>query len=115
MSEGDIVQNVLILSRLVVEASDMGGLPTVSGVTHDGRSVQFLAEADQSVNVKTLEFQQTPVLVLVDQLLEPFAGMLQVPARALLSVVPMASGEIQALLDRGEGDALLRVVREQLS
>jgi hypothetical protein len=114
MKENLLMQHALILNRLIPETGLDGRVEQISAVTHDGRSVRFESEPEQRINATTLQFQQTPLLILTDQLLEPFPGMLQVPPQALIAVVPMASADIAALLDRQEGDRLLEAVSAQL-
>lgn len=109
------MQHVLIINRLMPEPDGAGALVGISGVTHDGQSVRFEAGSDQRINLQTLEFQKTPLLLLSDRVLEPFPDLLQVPADALIAIVPMSSAQISALLDRGEGDRLKAAVRDQLS
>jgi len=115
MKENLLMRHALILNRLIPESGLDGRVARISAVTHDGRSVRFESEPEQRMNVTALEFQQPPLLLLTDQLLEPFSGMLLVPPRALVAVVPMAAAEIKALLARNEGDRLLEVVLDQLA
>lgn len=108
------MRHALILNRLIPEAGPDGRVAQISAVTHDGRSIRFGSAPEQRINVTTLEFQQPPLLVLSDQLLDPFPGMQLVPPQALLAVVPMASADIAALLERGEAERLLAAVSDQL-
>ncbi len=108
------MQHALILNRLIPEQDGAGRVCAINAVTHDGRSVRFESDPQQRVNLTALEFQQPPLLLLMDQLLEPFPGMLAVPSSALVAVVPLGAEQIRTLLSEGQGDALLRATSEQL-
>lgn len=108
------MQHALILNRLIPEQEVDGRICAINAVTHDGRSVRFESDAQQRINLTALEFQQTPLLVLVDQLLEPFSGMLTVPSQALLAIVPIEAERIKAMLSAGQGDELLSAARDQM-
>ncbi|MBR9882332.1 MAG: hypothetical protein GYB21_01150 [Oceanospirillales bacterium] len=104
----------MILTRIVPERGVDGALLAVSGVTHDGRAVRFEAQAEQRINLTSLEYQRAPLLLLVDRIYEPFSGAISVPGDALLSIVPLPPGHLKELLDRHEGDQLLQAVSLQL-
>lgn len=108
------MQHALILIRILPERAPDGALQAIMGITHDGRSVRFDAQADQQVNLVALEHQQVPMLLLADRLYQPFSDLLSVPGDALLSIVPLSADHIRQLLERGEGDRLLEAVSVQL-
>ncbi|WP_146071911.1 hypothetical protein [Marinobacterium lutimaris] len=109
------MQQVLIINRLIPEKDAAGALARLSAVTHDGQAVSFESCAEQRINLLALEFQQTPLVLLTDRLLQPFAGIQQVPADALVAVVPIPADQVRALLEQGEGDQLRDAVKDQLS
>ncbi|TCK06886.1 hypothetical protein [Marinobacterium mangrovicola] len=109
------MQQVLIINRLIPEKDASGALVRLSGVTHDGRAVSFESCAEQRINLLALEFQQTPLVMLTDRLIQPFSEIWQVPADALVAVVPIPADQVRALLERGEGDSLRDAVKDQLS
>lgn len=108
------MQHVLILNRLIPEQDSAGRVCAINAVTHDGRAVRFESSVEQRVNLTTLEFQQPPLLLLLDQLLEMQPGMFTVPSEALLALVPLQAEQIRGLLGEGQGDALLKATSEQL-
>lgn len=109
------MQQVLIINRLIPEKDASGALVRLSGVTHDGQAICFESSPAQRVNLLSLEFQQTPLVLLTDRLLQPFSEIWQVPADALVAVVPIPASQVRTLLDQGEGDNLRDAVKDQLS
>lgn len=109
------MQQVLIINRLIPERDSSSALGAISGVTHDGQAIRFEGSDQQRINLHSLEFQQTPLLLLTDRLFQPFSDVWLVPADALIAIVPMASEQIRKLLEQGEGESLIAAVRDQLS
>lgn len=109
------MQQVLIINRLIPERDPGGALGSISGVTHDGQAIRFEGSEAQRINLHSLEFQQTPLLLLTDRVFQPFSDVWLVPADALIAIVPMPSDQIKQLLEQGEGESLIAAVRDQLS
>lgn len=101
------MQDVIILDR--IESSDPGALALLAR-DYRGRPVMFQAGAEQCINLNTVRHQQCPCVVLVDGLIEGFGGF-SVPADALVSVMPMAAKEVQAVLDAGAAERLMAFAR----
>ncbi len=74
---------------------------------HRQRLCTVLAAPDQRVNLQSLLQQQAPFVLFSDQLEALAADRLQIPADALISVMPAASAAINALLESGKADQLL--------
>ncbi|WP_027857962.1 hypothetical protein [Marinobacterium jannaschii] len=74
---------------------------------HRQRLCTVLTAADQRVNLQSLLQQQAPFVLFSDRLETLAADRLQIPADAMISVMPAASGSIQALLESGQAEQLL--------
>ncbi|GAA0791408.1 hypothetical protein [Marinobacterium sediminicola] len=108
------MQHVLILTRLTPQATHLGRVDELIGVTSDGRSLLIRSEPAQRVNVAQLQHQITPLILLCDQLQNtPFAD-LEIPSRALVSIIPLPADEVGALLREGKEALLLEEIRAQL-
>lgn len=101
------MQSVIILSRI---ESPVEGAQSLLAQDYCGRPVMFQATAAQSVNHNAVRYQACPCVVLVDGLIESLGGF-SVPADALVSVMPMAAPEVQAVLDAGAAERLIAFAR----
>lgn len=70
----------------------------------------FASAQAQRINILALQQQQLPCVLLVDEVLSTGVER-RVPATAMISILPMAAGHIQALLDAGAADELLARAR----
>jgi len=74
---------------------------------HRQRICTVLAGAEQRVNLQTLLQQQAPFVLFSDRLDTLAADRSQIPADALISVLPASTDSIAALLESGQADQLL--------
>lgn len=108
------MQHVLILTRLNPQPAADGTVDCLLGVTADGRSVRVCSEPAQRVNVAQLQHQVTPLILLCDQLQSTPLADLEIPPRALVSIIPLPADEVSALLREGKEQELLTAIRAQL-
>ncbi|MBA4503463.1 hypothetical protein [Marinobacterium marinum] len=108
------MQHVLILTRLTPRSTHPGRVDELVGVTSDGRSLSIRSDAVQRVNVALLQHQQMPLILLCDQLQSAVLTDLEVPANALVSIIPLPANEVGALLREGKETLLLEEIRTQL-
>lgn len=109
------MQHVLILTRLTPQSTQQGRVDELIGVTSDGRSLLIRSEPAQRVNVAQLQHQKMPLILLCDQLRDTPMADLEVPPQALVSIIPLPSQEVDALLREGKERLLLDEIRAQLA
>lgn len=101
------MQDVIILTQLNPLASSLYSLVAMD---HLGERVSFFADETQRVNVLALEYQSLPCVVLVDSVRTVSAGR-EVDADVMLSILPMSTKDIDAVLTAGAADKLMRFAR----
>ncbi|WP_370279534.1 hypothetical protein [Pontibacterium sp.] len=100
-------QDAIILTQFDPIASSPGCL---AAVDHLGGRILFQAGVSQRVNILALQQQLLPCVVLVDGL-QQLADFKQVSADSMISILPMTAGEVDAVLQAGAADKLLRMAR----
>ena len=98
-----LMQDVIILTQ----SDPLNSSPSCwTGIDHRGVQVRFWAGENQRINLLTLQQQLLPCVVLVDQLHQTATGR-DVSAQALISVLPMAAVEVEAVLAAGAAEQLI--------
>lgn len=109
------MQHVLIITRLTPQSTLTGRVDELIGVTADGRSLLISSEPEQRVNVAQLQHQKMPLILLCDQLQTTPLADLEIPPKALVSIIPLPADEVEALLRDGREQLLLDEIRAQLA
>lgn len=104
-------QDAIILTQF---DSLMSSPSCLAAVDHLGGRILFQAGETQRINILALQQQVLPCVVLVDTL-QQLADFRQVPANAMLSIVPMQAAEIESVLTTGAAETLLRMARGERS
>lgn len=77
---------------------------------HRARHISVMGLADQQVNIQTLKCQVLPAVMLTDKLEVKSEVELNVPASSLVSIVPISSVAVQAILDAGKAEEVLQSI-----
>lgn len=78
---------------------------------HKQRVLILLADKTQRVNCTSLQLQQFPCVVLSDQEAKcSESGQYHLSADAMISILPISSEKVSALLDAGCADQLLTML-----
>ena len=106
--------HALLLTRISNQPNEVGVIRELMAVTSEGQSLLIRSEEAQRVNVAQLESQRLPLVLLCDRLEPSLEADLELPARALVSVVPLPAPEVEALIRAGQEQVLLEQIRAQL-
>lgn len=72
------------------------------------RNISILGTPEQQINIRALQNQVFPIVVLSDQIDIIGDERISIPATALVSSVPIAARSMQGVIDAGKAEEILQ-------
>lgn len=103
------MQHAFILTKIESYVTEREGQVFRLGLLdYCHRDISVLGSAEQQINIMAIQNQHFPIVVLSDQIERSIDERIEIPATALVSIVPIAAMTMQGVIDAGKAEEILK-------